>query len=65
MIEDWRQRLRRDIGWLLLVKCGLLIALWACFFSGAHRCRADASATASHLALALPATTQGNRCDRP
>jgi hypothetical protein len=62
MIEDWRQRLRRDISWLLLLKCALLVALWACFFSGSHRCRVDASATASRMALSNQ-SAGGNRCD--
>jgi hypothetical protein len=62
MLEDWRPRLRRELSWLLLLKCGLLAALWACFFSGSHRCQVDASATASRLAL-TSATSAGDRCD--
>jgi hypothetical protein len=49
--QRWRARLTRDIGWSLLVKLGLLTLLWALFFSGSHRCRADGPATASRLAL--------------
>ena len=51
MIEDWRSRLKRDIGWLLLFKFGLLATLWACFFSNSQQLRVDASVTADRLAL--------------
>ncbi len=61
MIEDWRLRLKRDITWLLLVKCGLLAALWACFFSDSTRLHVDASATAARLALTHP--PGGDRLD--
>jgi len=67
---DWRSRLRRDIGWLLLVKFACLAVLWAVFFSGSHRCRVDASAAADRLAVvdrwAAPLTIDtpgGDRCD--
>ena len=68
---DWRSRLKRDIGWLLMAKLGFLTLLWAVFFSGSHRCRADASATANRMALAgrpaahhVPiANPGGDRCD--
>ena len=70
MTQNWRRRLRREIGWLFVFKCGMLIALWACFFSASHRTRVDGSATASRLALTnrpaghcLPGIPQGDRCD--
>jgi hypothetical protein len=49
--QTWRTRLRRDIGWSLLIKLGLLTLLWALFFSSSHRCRVDGAATASRLAV--------------
>jgi hypothetical protein len=69
--QHWRSRLTRDIGWLLLIKLGLLTLLWALFFSGSHRCRVDGPATANRLALAdgrdpflgRAMTSGGDRCD--
>ncbi len=58
---DWRSHLRRDIGWLLLAKLGLLTLLWALFFSSSHQCRADGAATAQRLAVA--GESGGHRCD--
>jgi hypothetical protein len=49
--QHWRKRLRRDIGWSLFIKLGMLTLLWALFFSSSHRCRVDGAATASRLAL--------------
>jgi hypothetical protein len=34
---DWRRELKRSIGWTLLLKAIALLALWALFFSPAHR----------------------------
>jgi len=34
---DWRRRLRRGIGWALVVKLIALAVLWTFFFSPAHR----------------------------
>jgi len=62
--QHWRSRLRRDIGWLLLLKLGILTLLWALFFSGPHRCRVDGPATAARMALATGALARGDRCDR-
>jgi len=70
--QRWRSRLTRDVGWLLLIKLGLLTLLWAFFFSGSHRCRVDGPATAARLALApgeialqgRAVTSGGERCDR-
>lgn len=35
--QDWRRRLRRSIGWMLLAKLAALVALWAFFFSPSDR----------------------------
>jgi hypothetical protein len=69
--QHWRSRLTRDIGWLLLIKLGMLTLLWALFFSSSHRCRVDGPATATRLAVAAegdalhgrPMTSGGDRCD--
>ena len=34
---DWRRRLRRSIGWMLLIKLAALVALWTFFFSPSNR----------------------------
>jgi hypothetical protein len=34
---DWRFQLRHSIGWTLFLKLVALLALWAFFFSPAHR----------------------------
>ncbi len=67
----WRLRLSRDVGWSMLGKFGLLILLWALFFSSSHRCRVDAPATANRLALTAGDAAShgrviasgGDRCD--
>ncbi len=67
----WRARLGRDIGWSMIVKLGLLMLLWAVFFSRSHQCRVDGPVTANRLALDVregssdgrPITSQGERCD--
>jgi hypothetical protein len=69
--QHWRSRLTRDIGWLLLIKLGLLTLLWALFFSNSHQCRVDGPATAARLSLGTggdrlhgPAIPKGgDRCD--
>lgn len=30
---DWRRKLRRRIAWMLILKVGALVLLWALFFS--------------------------------
>jgi hypothetical protein len=35
--EDWRGKLRRGIGWMLLAKLAALIVLRSLFFSGEQR----------------------------
>jgi hypothetical protein len=48
---DWRQQLRRKIGWLLLVKLIGLLALRSMFFSGEHRQSVDEERLARRLAV--------------
>lgn len=47
----WFARLRRHIGWLLLVKLALLAALFALFFSAAHRPDVNAASISERLQL--------------
>ena len=47
----WFARLRRHIGWMLLVKLALLAALFALFFSAAHRPDVDAASISERLQL--------------
>ncbi|MDX2300142.1 MAG: hypothetical protein NW204_10480 [Xanthomonadaceae bacterium] len=47
----WFARLRRHIGWMLLVKFALLAALFALFFSAAHRPDVDAASISERLQL--------------
>ena len=48
---DWRARLRRDVGWLLLAKLIGLILLRSLFFSQEHRLEVDEPTLADRLAL--------------
>ncbi|HEY3730413.1 MAG TPA: hypothetical protein VGL28_04040 [Steroidobacteraceae bacterium] len=48
---DARRALRRELGWLLLVKLLALALLWALFFSAPHRPAVDASGTGRQLAV--------------
>ncbi len=48
---DWRQQLRRKIGWLLLVKLIGLLVLRALFFSPEHRQAVDEDDLAQRLAV--------------
>jgi uncharacterized membrane protein len=48
----WRDRLRRHLAALLLMKVVALALLWVLFFSPAHHARVDAAAVSRHL---LPA----------
>jgi hypothetical protein len=43
-------RLAIEIATLLLLKAALLFALWAAFFSPAHRVHIDPAAVQAHLA---------------
>jgi hypothetical protein len=52
--SDWRQQLRRKIGWLLLVKILGLLLLRSMFFSGEHRQSVDEDGLAQHLAIDQP-----------
>lgn len=45
----WFTRLRRHIAWLLLIKLGLLVALFVLFFSAAHRPDIDAEHVSDRL----------------
>ncbi|PIQ37276.1 MAG: hypothetical protein COW59_08035 [Lysobacterales bacterium CG17_big_fil_post_rev_8_21_14_2_50_64_11] len=47
----WFARLRRHIGWMLLVKLALLAGLFTLFFSAAHRPDIDAAAISERLQL--------------
>lgn len=68
---SWRERLRRDVSWLLALKLGALAVLWVCLFSPSHRCRVDGVATAYRWGLTGSASGQplpphaigGDRCD--
>jgi len=70
--SSWRLRLVRDVGLSFIVKLGVLTLLWALFFSSAHRCRVDGSATANRLAVSTSGGDPGSRssnlgedhCDR-
>jgi hypothetical protein len=48
---DWRRRLRRGIGWALVVKLIALIVLWAFFFSPAHRPDVTAESVGAQLVV--------------
>jgi hypothetical protein len=48
---DWRKRLRRSIGWLLLVKLIALILIKTLFFSSEHRPRITPERVDAQLAL--------------
>jgi hypothetical protein len=48
-----RRALRRELGWLLLLKLLALIVLWAMFFSAAHRPTVDAVGTGRQFALGI------------
>ena len=47
----WRQRLRRELTWWLVLKGIALGLLWWWFFSPAQRIAVDAAAASRHLAL--------------
>jgi hypothetical protein len=47
----WRRRLRRGIGWMLLVKLAALAALWILFFAPADRPQVTAERLGGQLAL--------------
>jgi uncharacterized membrane protein len=51
---DWRYRLRRGIGWTLLIKLIALIALWVLFFSPADRVHVTPSRVDSRLVIEAP-----------
>jgi len=51
---DWRRRLRRKIGWLLLAKLAALTILWALFFSPSHRVPATPDRVGQRLAVGNP-----------
>ena len=48
---DWRRRLRRSIGWMLLVKLIALMTLWAFFFSPAQRMHVTPNRVDSQLVI--------------
>lgn len=48
---DWRRHIRRSICWVLLVKLIALIALWALFFSPAHRLHVTPERVNSQLVI--------------
>lgn len=52
--SDWRQQLRRKIGWLLLAKLVGLLVLRSMFFSGEHRQSVDEDSLARRLAIQQP-----------
>jgi hypothetical protein len=45
----WQQQLRQSLGWMLLIKFLALLALWAFFFSPAHRVDVDPDRVESRL----------------
>lgn len=47
----WFARLRRHLGWVLLAKLALLLALFFLFFSAAHRQHVDAARVSDRLQL--------------
>lgn len=51
---DWRQRIGRDLAWLLAGKAVALGLLWYVFFSGTNRPDPDAAAASRHFALTMP-----------
>jgi hypothetical protein len=60
-IPGWRARLKRDLGWSVLVKLGLLTLMGFYFSSLSHRCRVDDPATASRWGLAATADAANGR----
>lgn len=59
--EDWRRRIRWELGWILLAKLAALTLLWALFFAPSHRMAVDARALGRQLAVtpaAYPPTLQ-------
>lgn len=53
-LADWRRHTRRQIAWALLLKLAALIALWALFFSPAHRAQITPEAVQHQFAPAAP-----------
>lgn len=47
----WLARLRRHIGWMLLIKLAMLAGLFALFFSAAQRPDVDAASVSERLHL--------------
>jgi hypothetical protein len=40
------------MSWLFVIKLGLLVCLWALFFSPSHRVTVDSGVTAEHFGVA-------------
>ena len=57
----WRRALRRELTWLMALKCAALALLWWLFFSGAHRVPVDGAAASRQLAVtpAVAAAREG------
>jgi len=49
--DNWRYRLRREMGWFMVAKLGGLIILWGLFFSASHRLHIDGTVVADRLAV--------------
>lgn len=53
-MSGWRRELRRGIGIALAVKLAALLALWALFFSPAHRADVTAEVVDRRLEIGEP-----------